>query len=557
MAPAAGNNHAMFGGRVVLALGLLIPAFAHAEAPERCIDVQFTPSDKLQIVAWLETPAGDYLDTIFITQQTGTFGLGNRPGRFDFNSGPIWPYGRRITTFPVWSHANGQAFAQVVFQNDTSDDPDACFAAGSGADYQQCGENNLSHPFNQSSSETHFCRPLMPTELSWDTGTCATTAYSDKGKFSASGITTGYPPRTDIIRGTGDSPSVDMYKALNPFDAVSQPTPQGGASSHAPWPVPADLSAGDYVLKVEVAQESDFNATYNATTYPAPTGIFWSEYGKPYRGQPSIVYRVPFTIGAATSEASVATYFGYGDPDGLDGAIRPPDATITTATPGTGASRLELVADGTDMYRVKVAVSPNVATEVPAIPSNLVAMDVNSSGLAMSFIAPGVGQDQLRVAGYEIRVRASTEMTAANFADSMPVTAKVTPEDPGHLQTFDLDGLLPDTDYWIGIRAFDGCHNGGDVAIARVTTAARLSGAVDACFVATAAYGSVMANDVELLRHFRDSLLRTNALGELGVETYYTFGPAIAGIVGESDTLRETARAALRPLVERVRGLAF
>ena len=49
--------------------------------------------------------AGDYIDTIYITQQTGTFGLGNRPGRFDFNSGPHWPYGRRITTFPVWSHA--------------------------------------------------------------------------------------------------------------------------------------------------------------------------------------------------------------------------------------------------------------------------------------------------------------------------------------------------------------------------------------------------------------------------------------------------------------------
>jgi hypothetical protein len=154
-------------------------------------------------------------------------------------------------------------------------------------------------------------------------------------------------------------------------------------------------------------------------------------------------------------------------------------------------------------------------------------------------------------------VRATDEMTQDNFASSMPVTAKVTPEDPGHLQTFDLDGLLPETDYWIGIRAYDGCHNGGDVAITKVTTAARVSGAVDACFVATAAYGSIMANDVETLRHFRDSLLRTNALGELGVEAYYTFGPAVAGVVGESDALRATAREALRPLIERVRRLAF
>src|SRR3569623_3032075 len=95
---------------LVLAAG---SAAAHAEG-KRGIDVQLTPSDKLQIVAWVADSAGAYIDTIFITQQTGTFGLGNRPGRFDINSGPIWPYGRRITTFPVWSPANGQAFDQVI-----------------------------------------------------------------------------------------------------------------------------------------------------------------------------------------------------------------------------------------------------------------------------------------------------------------------------------------------------------------------------------------------------------------------------------------------------------
>src|SRR3569623_2513569 len=166
----ASNYHAMFGGRRALALGLVLlgPGLALAEQPGRCVDVQFTPTDKLQIVAWLETPAGDYVDTLFITQQTGTFGLGNRPGRFDFNSGPIWPYGRRITTCPVWSHANGAQFDEGIFQNDVSQDPNVCFAAPSGADYQQCGENKLSHPFNQSSRESHFCRPLMATETRWD-----------------------------------------------------------------------------------------------------------------------------------------------------------------------------------------------------------------------------------------------------------------------------------------------------------------------------------------------------------------------------------------------------
>src|SRR5205085_2578410 len=60
-----------------------------------------------QMVAWIETPAGVFQGTIYITAATGTFGIGNRAGRFDLNTGPGWPYGKRITTFPVWAHRHG------------------------------------------------------------------------------------------------------------------------------------------------------------------------------------------------------------------------------------------------------------------------------------------------------------------------------------------------------------------------------------------------------------------------------------------------------------------
>src|SRR4029077_16159621 len=112
-------------------------------------------------------------------------------------------------------------------------------------------------------------------------------------------------------------------------------------------------------------------------------------------------------------------------------------------------------------------------------------------------------------------------------------------------------------DYWIGVQAFDKCRNASPIAIAKITTADRQSGAVSACFVATAAYGTAMANDVELLRHFRDAMLQSTVIGELAVETYYTFGPAVAGVVGESDLLRASARDVLVPIIRRVRGLSF
>ncbi len=550
--------------RTLAAWFALWPAAAAAEGG-KCIEVQFTPSDGLQLVAWLERADGSsfgssYYDTLFITQKVGRYGLGNRPGRADFNSGPLWPYGRRVTTFPVWAHRNGKRFPVVLFQNDTSEDPEYCLGLSGADGYQSCAENNLSHPLLQSSRELLYCRPIIPTEAAWDAGTCATMAYTDKGRFSSDATkTTGYPPRVDIARDVRDSPSVDSFKAMNPFDAVSQPTPAGGAATRVPWAAPVDLPDGDYVLYVEAAKEFDFNAAFGPTQFPSPPGIPWSEYGKPYRGQPSVIYRVPFSIGSGSSSASTPTYFGHGDPRGASGAITPasPIDQITTDTPGSGASRLQLVSDTGTMYRVRVKVQANAAAEAPAAPADVRPVQIGAGNVTVSFVAPGVGETLTRATGYQIRIRANDELTAANFLESMPIATQVTPDDPGREQSFDIAGLLPETEYWIGIRAFSGCRNYGELAIVKIATAPRMAGEVDACFVATAAYGSAMANDVDLLRHARDVLLETTVLGELGVEFYYTFGPAIAAVIRESDLLRATARGALAPIVARVRQLAF
>src|SRR6185312_10165488 len=150
--------------------------------------------------------------------------------------------------------------------------------------------------------------------------------------------------------------------------------------------------------------------------------------------------------------------------------------------------------------------------------------------------------------GYDIKIKALDDVTDANFDSSMSVTAAVHPVGAGAAQTFELDGLLPNTDYSVGIRGRDGCFQNGAVGSFRFHTAPAIGGEVDACFVATAAYGSVMANDVEVLRHARDMWLSKNVVGELAVETYYTFGPAFAAVIAPSELFRATARAALEPV---------
>ncbi len=520
----------------IAALGLPTTPVVAAE-PQQCrvVDIDFKPADRLQIVAWLEDTGGNFVKTLYVTDGVGRHGLGNRPGRFDFNSGPKWPYGRRITTFPVWSHRHGELFPKLVFQN-TED-------------------SNLSHPFNHSSSEIHFCRPLRSDEAGWDTGTCASPIFTDKGKVEAAG-TSRYPPRADIARVAGiDDGIVGMFDDMNPFDEVSGATPVADLPFQITWPIPSDLPTGDYVVWLEVAKEFDHNATYNPTAYPAPVGIPWNLYGEPYRGQPSVVYSVPITIGTETSTGTALTYRGYGDPDGQDGTVRSPDSTIDTATPGSGAARLLLQAAAGETFRVRVVSRPEFDVAMPGSAGELRAVEVDDRAATLSFVAPGEDGELGKVSGYEVRLRAGTPITEANLLDAAMIGESVEPDDPGQVQLFELPGLLPQTNYYVAVRAYDDCKNFGPLVITQFTTPDRPTGEVDACFVATAAYGSVLANEVSMLRAFREGVLRRSVLGELFVETYYTVGPAFAATIDHSDTLRHAARDGLGPLVDLVKGL--
>ena len=512
------------------------PAHAGDDQECRILDLSFVPASsgavpefRPQIVAWLETADGVFVDTVYITQATGSFGIGNRPGRFDFNSGPQWPYGRRTTVFPIWAHKQPIRWPEIDFQNG---DDDA-----------------LSHLSSDSSRELHFCRPVLPSEF--DAMTCPSMrSLSDKGELSSAAMSN-YPPRNDLVVNNEDSSSVELFAMMNPFDGISQPTSAANVDAAVSYAISSAIAPGNYVLWVEVSKEFDTNTIYNEAIYPSPVVAF-DEYGLPYRGQPSVAYRVAFALGNDESTASTAEYFGYGDPDGFDGVIRPPDSTISSV-PGSGAARLALVSAGSDMYRVRLVSRRELDFTPPGIPTRTNVSDAASTRATLSFVAPGDDAAAGVVAGYDIRYRVGEVISDDNFDSSTLVTTSVNLVAGGQQQLITIDGLLPDTEYSVGIRAFDNCRNTSPLVVVPVTTAARVAGEVDACFIATAAYGSTMANDVALLREFRSTVLAKTALGELAIEAYYTFGPSVAGVIGESDLLRASARAALAPLVDWVR----
>jgi len=69
------------------------------------------------------------------------------------------------------------------------------------------------------------------------------------------------------------------------------------------------------------------------------------------------------------------------------------------------------------------------------------------------------------------------------------------------------------------------------------------------CFVATAAYGTPMAEEVQILREFRDKYLLTNPPGRAFVDFYYRVSPPIAEFITEHPSLKPIVRVGLVPAV--------
>jgi hypothetical protein len=69
------------------------------------------------------------------------------------------------------------------------------------------------------------------------------------------------------------------------------------------------------------------------------------------------------------------------------------------------------------------------------------------------------------------------------------------------------------------------------------------------CFIATAAYGTPVAEEIQILRQFRGEHLLTNPLGQALVDIYYTVSPPMAEFITEHPSLKPIVRVGLLPAV--------
>ena len=131
---------------------------------------------------------------------------------------------------------------------------------------------------------------------------------------------------------------------------------------------------------------------------------------------------------------------------------------------------------------------------------------------------------------------------------------------------YQLTGLANGTVYYVGVTAIDQAGNeselcdpnelvtGTPIAVDNFWEAYKGAGGQEKggftwCFVATAAFGSPMAGEVQRLRTLRDRVLRADAGGRALVSLYYRVGPEAARIVTDHPWLRPLARTLLWPVV--------
>lgn len=69
------------------------------------------------------------------------------------------------------------------------------------------------------------------------------------------------------------------------------------------------------------------------------------------------------------------------------------------------------------------------------------------------------------------------------------------------------------------------------------------------CFIATAAYGSPLAQEVILLQDFRDRYLACHALGGKFIWAYYCFSPYLARQIQKNKALKRLTRFLLTPVI--------
>ena len=220
---------------------------------------------------------------------------------------------------------------------------------------------------------------------------------------------------------------------------------------------------------IEVGKEFDENAAFTHDSFIEPGEVSdYDAYGQNGNvGQPSVVYRVPFHfVGRRAPIAAVAATaaYGYGDWTGVAGDLHPIDAQISAATPGSGVQRLRAGdgPGGTGLVHVdEIACTPlDCATAPPPDAPRIDEPKLMQPATSATFTFRQSSDSGAPVITYELRYAIAPDpLKGADeslFSQWTPVPPPAV-DAPGTISQAEVDGLLPQTAYSIGLRARGAC----------------------------------------------------------------------------------------------------
>ena len=172
--------------------------------------------------------------------------------------------------------------------------------------------------------------------------------------------------------------------------------------------------------------------------------------------------------------------------------------------------------------------------------------------ISFSMEGPGVAA-QLAALGVGADVRAYTYNTTM-VQDGVNILDLGNQKDWAEVMTFALsrDTVAAGDDTIAATFALASvivASNGAPIATTLLGTAVGGGGGGGSCFIATAAYGTPLADDINVLRAVRDSYLLNNAVGAAFVDTYYRLSPSVADAVANNALLKAAVRTLLAPVV--------
>lgn len=69
------------------------------------------------------------------------------------------------------------------------------------------------------------------------------------------------------------------------------------------------------------------------------------------------------------------------------------------------------------------------------------------------------------------------------------------------------------------------------------------------CFVATAAYGTPLQYEIQVLRNWRDNTLRYNSIGRQFIAFYYKVGPSLADFIKKYPIFKAPVRTIVKSII--------